>query len=90
MKNTVDFDRAKMIIQGWYQSYCRETGAIPATLEIQENDDERSNAYRVTNPSNGKSTPFYWSYINDYENSGAVGVPGDLKSGIWDTFHDIT
>jgi hypothetical protein len=90
MNTRVSFDRAQMIIQGWYQGYCKETGAIPTTLEIQERDDKVSNAYKVINPGNGKSTPFYWSYISDYETSGAVGIPGDLKTGIWDAFHDIT
>jgi len=90
MNAKISLDRAKMIIQEWYKGYCKEMGTIPATLDIEENDDRVSNAYRVTNPRNGKSAPFYWSTISDYENSGAVGIPGDLKTGIWETFHDIT
>ena len=90
MGTKVPFDRAKMLVQKWYREYCKETGTIETTIEFQENDDKVSNAFRVTNPCNGKSTPFFWSYINDYENSGAVGIPGDLKTGIWETFHDIS
>jgi hypothetical protein len=90
MNTKVPFDKAKMIIQAWYKEYCRETGAEEATLEIKEIDDKVSNAYRVTNSGNGKSTPFFWSYVSDYESLGAMGIPGDLKTGIWETFHDIT
>lgn len=59
MNAKVSLDRAKTIIQGWYQGYCKEVGAIPTTLEIEETDGKVSNAYRVTNPCNGNSTPFY-------------------------------
>lgn len=50
MNPKVSDERAKMIIQGWYKGYCRETGTLPSTLEIQENNDKVSNAYRVINP----------------------------------------
>jgi hypothetical protein len=90
MVSKVSFERATAIIQGWYQHYCNETGAAHATLEIQEKDESVSYAYKITNPDTGKSTTFFWSYVSDYENMGAVGIPGDLKTGIWETFHDIT
>ena len=89
MNMKVSFDRAKSVIQGWYQGYCRETGTIPTTLEILEEDDRVSNAYKLTNPCNGKTSPFYYNYVNEYEILGSVGIPGDLKTGVWETFHDL-
>jgi hypothetical protein len=42
----------------------------------------------VNNVSGG-STAIPWSTISDYEQSGSVGIPGDLKTIVWDSMQDL-
>jgi hypothetical protein len=89
MKATVPFARAKAIIQGWYNEYCRTYDKPIVELDIQEEDESVSRAYRVTNPRNGTSTVVFWSVVSDYHRAGTPGIPGDLVASIWDTFNDL-
>ena len=52
MRPNVPFDRAKQIIQGWYDGFCEEYGKEQVNLEIEEKDDRASRAYKVSNPVN--------------------------------------
>jgi len=89
MKTSVPFDRAKVIIQNWFNDFCKFYGKPIATLQISEEGDPQTGFYAVRNPSNGKSTRIYKSAVSDYEDSGSVDIPGELKGGIWDSFQDL-
>jgi len=45
--------------------------------------------YAITNPSNGKAPKSSRARSNDFEDSGSVGIPGELKGEIWDSFQDL-
>ena len=89
MKHTVSLDRAKMIIQGWYNQFCKEYGKPAVTLEIEEKDHAGSKAYQVINSVTGGRTAIPWSTVSDYEQSGSVGIPGELKTSVWDSMQDL-
>ena len=52
MKPPVSLERAKAMIQGWYNQYCRTYEKPVIELEIIEEDDKVSGAYKVMNPQN--------------------------------------
>ena len=87
MKAPVSFDRAKIIIQGWYDEYRKDHGKSSVALDIQE--DEASRAYKLKNPKTGAATTIFWSTVSDCEQSGSVGIPGELKGSIWDSLQDL-
>ena len=87
MKPPVDLDRAKTIIQGWYDEYCRVYDKPNIDLEISE--DEASGAYRIANPSKGTASPIFWSTVSDYVKYGGQGIPGDLMESITYAFEDL-
>ena len=89
MKPGVKLDRAGQIIQGWFGQYCRDHGKPEVVLEISEEHDNIANAYKVTNPNKGSSTHIFWSAVGDYDTLGSVGIPGDMKAGIWDAFSEL-
>ena len=89
MKPPVSMERAKTIIQGWYNEYCRVYDKPDVALEIEEEDDKVSRAYKVTNPKNSTSTVIFWSILSDCEKSEGGGIPGDLIASIWDAFNDL-
>jgi hypothetical protein len=89
MKPTVNLNRAGQIIQGWFRQYCKDYGKPEVVLDIVEEHDKVSRAYKVTNPANGHSAPIFWSEVSDYETSGSIDIPGDMKAGIWDNFSDL-
>jgi hypothetical protein len=89
MKRAVSLDRAKTIIQGWYNQFCKEYGKPAVTLEIEEEDHAGSKAYQVVNSVSGGRTAIPRSTVSDYEQSGSVGIPGDLKTIIWDSLQDL-
>ena len=89
MNAPVSVDRAKTIIQAWYKEYCEDYGKMIVPLEIEKEHDQVDRAYKVTHPLNNKSTHIYWSTLGEYEKSGSIGIPGDLKTGIWDCFVDL-
>lgn len=87
MKPPVSLDRARQVIQGWYNAYCKDFGKPRAELQILEVHDQVSNAYKVTNKGNGATIPVYWSTMSDFEASGGAGLPNDF--GLWDAFGDL-
>ena len=89
MKTAVPFETAKVIIQNWFHDFCKFYGKPSVALEISEKGDPQSGSYEITNPSNGKSTKIFKSEVADYEDSGSVEIPGELKGGIWDSFQDL-
>ena len=89
MKPPVPLERAKAMIQGWYNQYCRAYEKPVIELEIMEKDDKVEGAYKVRNPQNTSSTVIFWSAVADCERSDAVGIPGDLIGSIWDAFNDL-
>lgn len=90
MKPSVSLDRAKAIIQAWYNEYCRVYEKPNAPLDVKEEEEKVSGAYKVTNPKNGTSTLIFWSTVSDYESSQSTGgIPGDLIGNIWDAFSDL-
>ncbi len=89
MKHAVSLDRAKMIIQGWYNQYCKEYGKPAVTLDVEEEEHAGSRAYIVVNQFSGGRTEIPWSTVSDYEASGSVGIPGDLKTSVWDSMQDL-
>jgi|GEM_PF-3045644 len=89
MTATIQKERAEQIIQDWFRQYCKDHGKPGIVLEIQEEHDTVTNAYKLTNPENGRSAPIFWSAVSDYEDQGSVGIPGDIKTGIWDAFSDL-
>jgi len=89
MKASVPFERAKVVIQNWFNGFCKFYGKPTAVLQISEEGDPHTGFYAITNPSNGKSTKIFKSTVNDFEDSGSVGIPGELKGEIWDSFQDL-
>lgn len=89
MKPNVDLNTARPIIQGWFRRFCEDHGKTEITLEIEAENDEVQNAFKVTHPETGRSAPIYWSAVNDFAAQGSAGIPGDLKAGIWDSFGDL-
>ena len=89
MKTAVPFETAKGIIQNWFNDFCKFYGKTTVALKISEEGDPQSGSYEITNPSNGKSTKIFKSTVIDYEDSGSVEIPGELKGGIWDSFQDL-
>jgi hypothetical protein len=87
MKPPVSLDRAKSIIQGWYDEYRQDHGKSCITLDVQE--DEASRAYKLKNPETGAGTSIFWSTVSDYEHSGSVAIPSELKGSIWDSLQDL-
>jgi hypothetical protein len=89
MNPPVSLERAKAIIQDWYNQYCRAYEKPLIQLEITEEDEKVSGAYKVTNPQNSSSTVLFWSTVADGERSESGGIPGDLLGSIWDAFSDL-
>ena len=89
MKHLLSLDRARMIIQGWYNQFCKETGKTAVILDIEEEESSGSRSYKVVNKVSGGGTTIPWSTVNDYETSGSVGIPGDLKTSVWDILQDL-
>jgi hypothetical protein len=89
MKPPVPLERAKAMIQGWYNQYCGTYEKPVVQLEIIEQDEKVSGAYKVTNPQNRASTVIFWSTVADCERAGVAGIPGDLIGSIWDAFGDL-
>jgi hypothetical protein len=87
MKAPVRFERAKKILQGWYDEYRKERGKSCVCLDIQE--DDVSGAYKLKNPETGAGTSIFWSTVSDYEQSGSMAIPGELKGSIWDSLQDL-
>lgn len=85
MKQEARLDSAIKIIQGWYNQFCREYGKPAVILDIDEGELVGSRAYRVVNNVSGGRTSIPWSTVSDYEASGSVGIPGDLKTSVWDS-----
>ena len=89
MKPPVPLERAKAMIQDWYNQYCKAYEKPVIQLEIMEEDEKVQGAYKVKNPENSSSTVIFWSTVADCERSGTVGIPGDLIGSIWDAFNDL-
>jgi hypothetical protein len=89
MNPPVSLEKARQIIQDWYDEYCRVYEKPNFELQIEEEEDPSKNAYKVTNPNNGSSTTIFWSTVSDYESFQGDGIPGDLVGGIWDSFSDL-
>ena len=89
MKPPVPLERAKAMIQSWYNQYCRAFEKPVTELEILEEDEKVEGAYKVKNLKNRSSTVIFWSTVADCERSDALGIPGDLIGGIWDAFNDL-
>lgn len=89
MKHAVSLDRAKMIIQGWYNQFCKEYGKPAVILDIEEEESAGSRVYKVVNNVSGGRTSIPWSTVSDYEHTGSVGIPGDLKTIVWDNMQDL-
>jgi hypothetical protein len=87
MKAPVSLERAKSIIQGWYDEYRQDHGKSSVALDIQE--DEVSRGYRLKNPETGAGSTIFWSTVSDYEQSGSVAIPAELKGNIWDSLQDL-
>jgi hypothetical protein len=89
MQSAVPFERAGVIIQNWFNDFCKFHGKPNASLQISEEGDPQTGFYAIKNPSNGKSTKIFKSTVTDYEDSGSVEIPGELKGEIWDSFQDL-
>jgi hypothetical protein len=89
MKPPVPLERAKVMIQDWYNQYCRAYEKPVVQLEITEEDERVQGAYKAVNPRNGSSTVIFWSTVSDCERSESGGIPGDLLGSIWDAFNDL-
>jgi len=89
MTSAVPIERARVIIQGWFNDFCKFHGKPTAVLQIKEVGEWDTGAYEITNPSNGNTTKIFKSTVGDYEISGSVGIPGELKGEIWDSFQDL-
>jgi len=87
MKPPVSLERARQLIQGWYNVYCRDCGKPQVDLEVLETHDQVPHAYQVTNRESGASIPVYWSTMSDFEAAGGTGMPNDF--GLWDAFGDL-
>ena len=60
-----------------------------ATFYIEEEEHADSRAYKVVNKVSGGRTSIPWSTVSDYEATGSVGIPGDLKTSVWDSMQDL-
>jgi hypothetical protein len=89
MKSAVPLERARVIIQGWFNDFCKFYGKPTVVLQISEEGEPDTGAYKIINPSNGNTTKIFKSTVGDYEMSGSVGIPGELKGEIWDSFQDL-
>lgn len=89
MKQAISLERVKNIIQGWYNQFCKEYGKPAVTLDIEEEDHAGSRAYQVVNNVSGGRTAIPLSTVSDYEQSGSVSIPGDLKTSVWDSMQDL-
>ena len=89
MKPPVPLERAKVMIQDWYNQYCRAYEKPVIQLEIMEEDEKVQGAYKVINPQDSSSTVIFWSTVADCERSDTGGIPGDLIGSIWDSFNDL-
>ena len=89
MKPSVPLERAKAMIQDWYNQYCKAYEKPVVQLEIMEKDEKVQGAYKVVNPESCSSTVIFWSTVADCERSGVEGIPGDLIGSLWDAFHDL-
>jgi hypothetical protein len=89
MKQAMKLDRAIWIIQGWYNQFCKEYGIPAVILDIEEEESAGSRAYKVVNNVSGGRTSISWSTLSDYETSGSVGIPGDLKTSVWENMQDL-
>ena len=89
MKQETTLDSAIKIIQGWYNQFCREYGKPAVILDIEEEETAGLRTYRVSNHVSGGRTSIPWSTVSDYEASGSVGIPGDLKTSVWDSMQDL-
>jgi hypothetical protein len=85
----VPFERARVIIQEWFNDFCKFSGKPTVILHVKEEGEWDTGAYEITNPSNGKRTKIFKSTVSDYESSGSIGIPGELKGEIWDSFQDL-
>jgi len=89
MQSAVPFERAKAIIQNWFNDFCNFHGKPKASLQISEEGDPQPGFYAIKNLSNGKCTKICKSEAADYQDSGSVEIPGELKGEIWDSFQDL-
>ena len=89
MTSAVPFERARVIIQDWFNDFCEFHGKPTVVLDIKEEGEWDTGAYEITNPSNSKSSRIFKSTVSDYESSGSTGIPGELKGEIWDSFMDL-
>lgn len=89
MKERVTLDRARMIIQGWYNQFCKDYGKPAVILDIEEEEYAGTKSYKIVNNITGGKTWIPWSTISDYETSGSVGIPDDLKTIVWDSLQDL-
>lgn len=89
MNPPVPIERARAMIQGWYNQYCRAYEKPVIQLEILEQDEKVQGAYKVINPQDSSSTVIFWSTVADCERSESGGIPGDLLGSIWDAFNDL-
>jgi len=89
MTSAVPLERARVIIQEWFNDFCKFHGKPTVVLNIKEEGEWDTGAYEIANPSNRKSARIFKSTISDYESSGSVGIPGELKGEIWDAFQDL-
>jgi hypothetical protein len=89
MKHALSLDRAKIIIQGWYNQFCKEYGKPAVMLDIEEEEHADSRAYKVVNKVSDGRTSIPWRTLIYYESTGSVGIPGDLKTSVWDSMQDL-
>jgi hypothetical protein len=89
MKSPLPFERARVVIQDWFNDFCKFHGTPPIALQIREEGNPDTGSYEIKNPSNGRSTRIFNSTLSDYEDSGSVRIPGELKGEIWDSFQDL-
>jgi hypothetical protein len=72
MKSAVPFERAKVIIQNWFNDFCKFYGKPTAVLQISEKGNPQTGFYAITNPFNGK--------IQSVENPVKPGATHPLES----------
>ncbi|MGD8226797.1 MAG: hypothetical protein PVH82_08270 [Desulfobacteraceae bacterium] len=89
MKPPVPLERARAMIQDWYNQYCRAYEKPVIQLAITEEDEKVSGAYKLMNPENSSSTVIFWSTVADCERSESGGIPGDLLGSIRDAFNEL-
>jgi hypothetical protein len=89
VRSEVPIERARVIIQGWFNDFCKFYRKPTAALQISEEGEPDTGAYKITNPSNGNTIKIFKSTLGDYESSRSVGIPGELQGKIWDSFQDL-